>query len=217
MIGIELLGDDCWKLDYDLCLELHNAAAKSAYCLGNVTCMDACVESIFKNALHLLHTLEAIIIVIKCYNDKRKFQDALDAAISILDKIGENVNYAESEEVCNLEVEKVKGLLKGKSHDEILRMKEMKDEYKLATMSILGEVFPSLLFVNPQMFFRMSLRMVALTLENGVSTFSSFGFSALGSALCYKDSYRIDNFPHHLGKLSLALLENAHKKELVPW
>jgi len=216
-IGIKLLGDDGWKLDYDLSLKLHSAAAKSAYCIGNVTCMDVCVESVFENALSLLHTLEAFKIIIKCYNDKRKFQDALDAAISILHKIGENVNYTESEEVCNLEVEKVKSLLKGKSQDELPKMKKMKDEHKLATMSIMGEVLPSLYFVNPQLFFRISLQMVVLTLENGVSKFSSFGFSALGSALCYKEKNRMDNFPYHLGKLSITLVENAHEKELVPW
>ena len=100
---MKLLGADCWKFNYDLSLNLHNSTAKASYCISNFTSLRDCMEAVLKNASSVLHTVQVHALKIKYYNDKRKFQDALDTAICILDKIGENTNYSQSEEMYNLD------------------------------------------------------------------------------------------------------------------
>ena len=211
-----MLSVDCWESDYSLSLELHNTKAKSAYCILNHTSLSNCMEAILKNASSVLHTVQVYSLKIKHYNDKRMFQDSLDTAICILNKIGENINYSHSEAITYLEAVKASDLLCTQSqHHEISEMKQMEDEYKLATMAILHDILPSLYFIKPQLYFYISLRMVHLTLEYGVSKYSSLGFCALGSALISKGS-KMDIFPYHLGKLSITLLKQVKMKEFVP-
>ena len=212
-----MLGADCWKSDYDLSLKLYDEAAKSAYCISDFTSVDNCMKAILKNATSILHTVGIVSLKIKHFNDVRKFQDALDTAMSILEKIGEDTNYAQSEAMLITDVNRAKELVQEKSLDEISKMKEMNDEYKLATMAILSEILSSVYFINPQLYFRISLRMVFLTFEYGVCKFSALGFSALGSALCSKGSSMMDSFPYQVGKLSILFLENVYVKELAPW
>ena len=170
-----MLSVDCWELDYNLSLELHNAKAKSAFCLLNDTSLSDCMEAILKNASSVLHTVQIHSLKIKYYSEKLKFQDSLGTAVCILNKIGENIDYSESKAMSYLEAVKGSYLFHTESHHEISEFKEMEDEYKLATMAILHDILPSLYFIKPQLYFYISLRMVYLTLEHGVSKHSSLG------------------------------------------
>ena len=93
----------------------------------------------------------------------------------------------------------------------------MQDESKLAIMTILSNALASQLFMNPQIYCLVSLRMVNLTLQYGISKESSLGFIALGTALCTKFSSMVDRFPYKLGKLAIMLLDKVYVKEFIPW
>ena len=213
--GINMLGENCWEFKYDLSLKLHDAAAKMCYCISNYTSLDIYIKAISKNAASALHTVQTYALQIRLYNDNRKFQDAFDTAVCILNKIGENINYTQSEAEIDSLIDKTKLLLNGKSYEEITEMEEMQDESKLAIMMILSESLSTLHFFNPQLYCLVSLRMVHLTLQCGISKFSPLGFIALGSALCGRNTK--DRFPYELGKLSIKILDKIYVKEFVPW
>ena len=91
----------------------------------------------------MLHTVQVHALEIKCHKDKRKFQDAFDAARHLLKKTGENINHSQSEAVLKSEIVKEKHF----AHEistEISRMKKMEDECKLAIMAILCDILPTL-------------------------------------------------------------------------
>ena len=117
----------------------------------------------------------------------------------------------------DLTMNEAKLLLSAKSHDEISEMEKMQDESKVAIMSILSNALTSTYFINPKIYCLVSLRMVNLTLQHGISKFSCLGFIALGSALCTKFSNMMDKFPFELGKLAIMLLDKVYVKEYIPW
>ena len=213
--GIEILGEKCWESNYDLSLKLYDAAAKSAYCISNYDSLESYIKAILKNATSTLDTVQTYSLQIRFYNDNRKFQDAFDTALCILNKIGENTNFTQSEVEIDAEIQQTKILLSAKSHEEISEMETMKDENKLAIMTILSNSLASQHFLNPQIYCLVSLRMVNLTLQYGIAKCSSIGFIALGTALCTKFSNMMDRFPYELGKLAIMLLDKVDVKEFI--
>jgi len=48
--GLRFLGEEAWRREYALCLDMTSAAAEAAYALGEYTVMDACVAAVEKEA-----------------------------------------------------------------------------------------------------------------------------------------------------------------------
>ena len=179
-IGKELLGSESWKEQYDLALKMHDAIAKAAFGAGKYAEMNKLIDIVANNATSILHLVNVYSLKIKFYNDERKFEDAIDTARSILDKIGESIYDLLPE----IELQRAKNLIVGKSDEEICSMKKMTDDVSNAAIRMLNEIATSSYFARPELAVSITTKMVQLTFQNGVSKYSGFGFCALGALLC---------------------------------
>ena len=158
--GINLLGPDSWSSEYELSLNLHDNAAKAAYCTGNDERLKARNDQISANATSSLHLVTSYSLQIKSYNDKFMWEESVRSAVKILKKIGEKIDLDQTDLMVASEVQRTKDLIKGKSHQEIVAaMTEMKDERSLSRMMIYSNVLSASFALNPELYSYISARM----------------------------------------------------------
>ena len=208
--GIELLGRDGWKSGYSLCLDFHCNAAKSAYSKANYERMNHFIEEISMNATSLLDVVTPYLLVIRMHSDKLMYEDAIQSALSILDKLGDSIELNQS--TIASEIVKTKNLVVESIHS-ILEMRDMEDKTLLSIMEILNSALYSCFHSgNHHVLASMALKMIQLSLKYGISKYSCLGFCAFALILCNKG----DNFSYDFGRLSLDLLKKSNYKEMIP-
>jgi len=150
--GLNLLDEqDCWKTDYKLSQKLHNALAKSSYCIANYSKMNSVIDRILKHTDTPLELVSSYSLKIKYYNDVSKFDDGISTALIILNQLGECINIHQSESVTVAEIEKTKRMFEGFYHDSSPDIKTMEDKHLLSIMVILGNMLHSCYFAKPQL------------------------------------------------------------------
>jgi len=208
--GIEILSPKSWETRYSFCHKLYCNAAKSAYCNADYERMDGFIEEISDNATSLLDEITPSLLQIRMYNDKHMFDDAYSCALSMLDRLGERMDFNET--ILTSEIEETTDLVI-EFIDQLTEMKEMVDKKQLAVMKILHCVGFSAYFAqNPKVLSSVALKMVQLTLKNGISKYSCLGFSAFAIVLCRMG----DVASHEIGDFSVNLVEKMKAKELIP-
>ncbi|MBC2694119.1 MAG: serine/threonine-protein kinase PknK, partial [Desulfobacteraceae bacterium] len=86
--GIGLLGEDNWKSEYDMSLELYTEAAEAAYLCAEYALMEEFVLCILQRGKVLLDRAKAYEIRIEAYKAQYKLQEAIETALSILKELG---------------------------------------------------------------------------------------------------------------------------------
>lgn len=126
-------------------LNLYEFAAKVAYCLANYSRMNELIQDIFHNVNLTLDLVQPYSLRIRFYNDKRMYDDALTTGLEILGKLENNIVTDELSVAIASNVQKMKGLLFGKSSDDISMIKA-NNETVVAIMMIFSNIVTSAFF-----------------------------------------------------------------------
>ena len=154
-----LLGQDCWDKYYDLTLELHDKAAKSAYCISDIDKMNEILDEISKNASSSLHLVKSNSLKIKYCNDGHRFEDAISIAVHFLALLGERIVDNRCESLTTSDVLNLKKILSDTSIEKITEKKICNDNLSSILM-ILDDILYSCFFSNPQLQASISARIV---------------------------------------------------------
>ena len=172
------------------------------------------LEQIFHYVSYDLDLVAPNLLLIRMYNDKRMSEDAIDTALSILDKLGEKITFNHDESTTTSLVQQTKSLLGSLSTDDILSMKAMDCERLLAVMEILHTMLYSCYFSNnPSHLTHISTRMIQLTLQHGLSKYACLSISAFAISL----SGMRDKTSYDLAQLSMNLVEKLNLKDMIPF
>ena len=102
----------------------------------------------------------------------------------------------------------------GRKTDEMLGMLPlMEDQNSMAAMAILRRLTHASFRIQPQLAVLITLRMVQLTLQHGVTAASSLGFAMHGFYLCGVFGKRKEGY--RFGRIALYVLERFQSKELL--
>ncbi|CAB9522432.1 Transcriptional regulator [Seminavis robusta] len=206
--GISILPKDkLWGRDnYDLSLRLHNAAVEVCYCNAQFQILDDLIEAILEHSRVFDDSLIARSTKIFALGSRHHLAEALDVALSTLKELGERLPSDPTSLSVATSVRKTKKLLHGLSDESILRMKRMTDRNALAKMSILNHMFLYAFYAKPYLGVLVSLRMVQLTMEYGISGLSSVAFCFYAELLVCGPSVE-DGIRY--GKLGMQLYEKC--------
>ena len=183
----ELLGSESWKEQYNLALKMYDATTKATFGAGKYAEMKKSINIVLNNTTSILHLVNIYNLKIKFYNNERKFENAIDTARRILDKIGESIFNLFPE----IELERAKNLIVGKSNEVIPSMKKMTNDVSNVAIRTLNEIVTSSYIAKPELIFFIATKIVQLTFQNGVSKYSTFSFCTLRALLC-KNQDQID-------------------------
>ena len=173
--ALGLLGVNCWENNYSMTLELYNNAARSAFGMQIDSMLNEVKEVVLRNASSPADLVEIYSLIILRFGERTLFKDAIDTAMFILNKLGERIDHNVYDNASiALAIERVKKLFLSKSGEKIIDMKEMSETYK-PIMSIFTHVFQASYSAFPNLFVYASIRMVEITLHDGLSKDSAVG------------------------------------------
>ena len=176
LLGVSMLGDSCWEDEYELSLELHNAAAEVQYAVANFDNVEKLASQIFENARWFPDTLRAHSIHVYSLGSRGHMLKAIERGLDVLESLGEQFPLKQSANAIAVATKRVKGSLQKKSNDSLLRMPLMDNPEKIAAMQMMNIMFLYAYIAVPTLAPLIAIRMVKLTLEYGLCDVSSVGF-----------------------------------------
>ena len=207
--GIEMLGIDGWKSRYSFYHSIYCNAAKSAYCKADYNRMNYFNEVISVHVTSSLDLMTSHIVKIRMHIDKKMFEEALTCALSILDRLDEQIDFNETR--LNYEIKETTKLV-AECLNSIPTMRKMEDMEQISIMQVLCCVaYAAFVVQNPAVLDSIALRMVQLSLKNGISKYSCLGFSAFAVILCR----RRNRLSYDVGILSQRLSQQTNAKDLI--
>ncbi|KAG7349497.1 serine/threonine kinase [Nitzschia inconspicua] len=184
LLGVSMLGENCWNEEYDLTLELYNTAAEVEYCVGNFDNVEKLASEIFAKTRHFPDTLRAHSIHVYSLGSRGHMLKAIERGLNVLEKLGERFPTKQSPNSVAVAMKRTKWLIKGRPNEELLRLPLMNNPAKLAAMQMMNIMFLYAYIAVPSLAPLISLRMVKLTLEYGLCDVSSIGFVTYAMLLC---------------------------------
>ena len=209
--GIELLKDDPWNVQYELCRNLHTEATEAAYLNGDFATMDKYYPIVLKNTRNLLEKVKPYEIRILAYKAENKLLDAIKTGLELLKQLGEDFPSKPTMVHVMADLVKTKIKLSGKNNDKLKDLPHMTDEHKIAAMRIMADIASSTYWATPTLFPLVIFRMVSLSLKYGNTAISAFAFATYGVIMCGVLGQMRNGY--EFGKLGLILLEKYNAKE----
>jgi predicted ATPase len=207
--GIRLLSLRHWRDQYCLSLDLFNAAAELAYCIGNHSQVDSLVSEIQKNARSFLDQLQAYMTSILSLGARGKSSEAISVGLDCLTQLG----YPLPKGKFNIQRDfnKAQRSLQNTSREEILNLPLIEDPKVMAAMTIIQMLHPIFSATAPEYTMATGSRLVRLTLKHGLGPMSSIGFALYGLSLVRLGKAEEGYQYAKLGLYLLELLENSRE------
>ncbi|MBK8884551.1 MAG: hypothetical protein IPN67_19995 [Bacteroidales bacterium] len=201
--GIELLGSNCWEYNYALTLNLLIETADTYFLSGDYERMEKMVKVALSHAGLLLERIKIYEIIIQSLIARGRLPEAVSTAIEILSQLGVSISRKPYRFFVMLNVLRIHVLLRRIDVEDLRRLPEMTDPNCLAAMRILFNAASSAYRNNILMATNMALKMIQLSVRNGNSPYSLFGYSLfaivkLGVEGDIEEGYKMGKFPIEL-------------------
>jgi len=203
-LGIELLTENSWECDYELTLALYESATEAAYLNGDFEKMEQLAEVGLNNARALLDTIKLYQVKIQALEARARFQEALDIAAIVLEKLGIR-QFPKEPDFSDIErwLSEVKANLGDRHPMTLAELPAMTDPNMLAAMTILFYLTPTAYKYKPALMVLITFAEINLSLRYGNSPLSAYGYSVQGLVLC--NTFGEIEQGYQFGKLSLQL------------
>jgi len=209
LLGIELLTENSWECDYEITLALYESATESAYLNSDFEKMEQLLEVGLNNARALLDPIKLYEVKIQALEARACFQEALDTAAIVLEKLGirqfpQEPNFSDIERWLN----EVKVNLGDRHPMTLAKLTSMTDPNMLAAMRILFYVAPTAYKYKPALMVLIAFAKVNLSLQYGNSPMSAYAYSLQGLVLC--NTFGEIEQGYQFGQLALQLDQQSN-------
>ena len=181
--GISLLDETSWDDEYDLTINLYNAAAEVANSLGMFSDVHALIDKSLIRSKTYEDSHRAQATRVHALGRNGKLEEAVNVTVKILDKLGEKISTNQSCFYTWLELSYLRWRIRGLTNEMILRIPVMSDPKKIAAMEMMNLIFLYTSLVKPELTPILGCRMVRLSLDHGLSAFSCIGFASFAVAV----------------------------------
>ncbi|MDJ1182471.1 AAA family ATPase [Roseofilum sp. BLCC_M143] len=185
LLGIELLETDCWQSQYELTLALYESVTEVFYLNGNFQKMEEFSDIGLKNARDLLDTIAIYEVKVQALQARLKFQEAIDTAMIILEKLGIR-RFPENPESCHVELglEEVRKNLQDRVPSTLVNLPSAIDPKAIAAMRILASISSAAYKAAPMLMPLITFEQINLSIKYGNSPISAFAYAHYGLVLC---------------------------------
>ncbi len=211
-IGLGLLTPECWQVQYDLALTLHERAGEVAYLLGHFESMQQFIQAVFSNTHHSLDRVTSYQTQIQAYAAQGRNEEVMQTALSVLQTLGVELPNQPSPQDIQHKLEQVALHLAEKRIEDLVNLDKMTDPESLAIMQILFAIIPVVFNSFPQLVPLVILTKVELSIRFGNAALSPFAYALYGAILCGKIG-DIDT-GYQFGQLAMSLLLRWNIREV---
>ncbi len=211
-IGINLLAPECWQVQYDLALTLHERAGEVACLLGHFESMQQFIQAVFSNTHHSLDRVKSYQTQIQAYAAQGRNEKVMQTAMSVLQTLGVELPNQPSPQDIQHKLQQIALHLAEKRIEDLVNLDKMTDPKSLAIMQILFAIIPVLFNSFPQLVPLVILTKVELSIRFGNAALSPFAYALYGVILCGKIG-DIDT-GYQFGQLAMSLLHRWNIREV---
>ncbi|KAL7534218.1 hypothetical protein ACHAWF_004756 [Thalassiosira exigua] len=209
--GIMFLDDDDrWRANYRLSLDLFDGAVEVACALNNAATVGNLSREVAAHARCDDDKLNCLYAVAKSLRLALKFAESKKFALQVLSLLGERVPRPSDDIGLLAELEGIKFRLRGMSDESILNLPQANQTRKDA---LLLNLYNDLTFLfqstNTKQLVDVGLRMVQVTLSNGLSCMSPLAFTHFSNTLVMGGETTLG---HRVSRLALKLLDRVDAK-----
>ncbi|WP_017303110.1 AAA family ATPase [Spirulina subsalsa] len=210
-LGLQFLGENSWRNQYELTLNLHVAAAETAYLNADFEGMTQEANEVLKQAQNSLDPVKIYEIQIKALVAQSQMLEAIAQGEQALTQLGVAFSAQADETLVNHTLQTVTRQLAEQEIEELVNLPVMTHPQTVAAMEILAILFAPIFLANPNLLPLLSGTMVNLSLEFGNSPVSTIGYAMYGMVLSaffgeVQTGYRC-------GRVALTLLQRFDARE----
>jgi histidine kinase len=211
--AMTLLGENCWDEAYDLSLVLYNHAAEVEVSIGNHDRVEALLKQVLDNAKSFSDQLRAYSTQVYVLGVQGKMNLAIKTGLHVLDQLGEGqpAKFSKTGLYWNMSI--ICRKLKRKTNRSIRRLPHMTDPKKIAAMQILNMLFLNTFLARPDMFPFVVVKMMKLTLADGLSAISAVAFAGFGMLMAFSGKITQGL---KCGQISLDILDDFEARSFLP-
>jgi predicted ATPase/class 3 adenylate cyclase len=182
--GLELLVDDCWDRDYQLCLALHSATADAEFLCQGFDAMEEVAATVLTHARSQLDMVPVQDVRMRALIAQNRHQEALDLALDQLARLGVKLPREAGQSRILLSVLKTLWVIGRRSPMTLGDLPDMTDPRMLAAAQILMNAVSSAFFLQSGLFPVMLCKLVELSVRHGNTAWSIQGYSGFAIILC---------------------------------
>lgn len=212
-IGLELLPEDKWTIDYDLTLSLFLEKAECEYLNGNFEASEVLFDKIINNVKTDMEKARVYNIKIPMYQIRGRAYEAVEIGLKAIRLLGMKLSITPGKISNLIEIIKAKVSLRNKKTKDLIHLPEIQKKEIQAIMESLSIIGPSAVFLSKDLQAYISLKMLNLTLKYGNSEFSAFIYAVYGYILC--GAFENYQSGYEFGESGLKLLEKSNDNNLV--
>ncbi|HEC86172.1 MAG TPA: response regulator, partial [Thioploca sp.] len=166
-VGLNLLEENHWQLQYDQALELYLEAAEVAYLSTHFEEMARLTASVQQNAKTLLDQIKAYELKIQSDISQFQMQSAIDTGVDVLEKLG--ISLSKTHGNITILVDNIQKTLADTNQqiEDLVNLPVMSDPYKLAAIRVLLVLMPASIIANPALVPPVAFNMVNLSIKYG--------------------------------------------------
>ncbi len=210
--GLRLRPTDAWQSDRDAMRDATLDAAEAAYLCGDLAALEAYSSAAAEQARDGLDWVAANRNRLRQKLGAMEYEPALDIAVEMLARLDAPIPRRVNGAQVGAAFAATAWALKGRSMDDLFALPHMTDPRAEAELETLMFASSAAYFAQPNLFALIVFRMVRLSLAEGNSALSAFGWVCYGLAQCAV----VGNFRsgHAFGLLALRLVAEFGAEDL---
>ena len=210
--GVNLLCGEKWEKHPQLTLNLFLEGAEAACLCKDFNTMESYIETVNSHVTEMLDQVKVYEIKIQSFVNQNKPHEAVMTGLEILKKLGVSIPLKPGKFDIFMALLKTKFALRRKSFEDLKKLPEMSDPYKLASIKILTRIGSPAYLSNQKMIPLIAFKILNLSVKYGNSPASLYAYASYGFFLC---AILGDiNTGWQFGRLPLELMEKYGTKEL---
>ncbi len=210
--GLQQLGEEGWKQEYELTLNLSIAAIETYYLQGQFSPAEQLYEAVFEKANSLLDRVKLLELKIQIDIAKNQPKLALKTGLEVLTLLG--VVLPTQDKAIRAYADRLLQELPQESHEieALTNLPVMRDPYQIATMRLLMTMTPAAHLISPALLPAVVFTMVKLSIQFGNSPLAAYAYGIYAMMLCGMH-LKIES-AYQFGQLSLRVLDQFKAQEL---
>ncbi|MGI9542872.1 MAG: sigma 54-interacting transcriptional regulator, partial [Cyclobacteriaceae bacterium] len=208
VIGIDNLPDDMWGVTQEISFELHKSLAETEYLLGHFEKSEEIIAQILHHTQSTIERAQVYNILVVQQTLNSEYTKAIRTGRKALGELDIHLPTSKLQSSLRRELDVAKKLLGGRTIESLLQEPESAlPEVKIA-MKLLASVTVMCYMANPDLCRVATLEMVKMTLKNGRTPDSVFGYAFYG--LVFSSVLKDYESAYKFGQLAIKLSEQLN-------
>ncbi|MCP4693124.1 MAG: serine/threonine-protein kinase PknK, partial [Desulfobacterales bacterium] len=204
-IGAGLLPEDCWKTHYWLTFSLFKERCECEFLASNFQTSEKLFAVLLDHGRSKMEKADIYAARVAQYVSMEKYAEAIETGVEGLKLFDVDLPGWSARTTLDGELSKIDALTGDEKIEDLIRLPMITDEEKKQRASLLASLITPTCFTDPPLFTLISLKIVRMTLEYGVTRESPFALAVYGSVLAAaREDYRR---AYELGEASIQLGE----------